>query len=310
MYDWPEVAGRHGPLVGGPCRAIWASTCRCRGRTISPRPGSATTCCSAQTCGYPFTHALKGQVKIVATPHYAADGCDGPTTAASSSRGRSAPLEDFRGSVAAVNTPDSMSGMLALKLVFAPFAEQGRFFCTRHRNRRPPQLPGGGARGTGRCLRHRQRLRGAGAALPARRPGGPGRDRPLAVGSGPAVDHARRRCRRSPRSLAQRLCRPCLARGAGAAAVVRVFRAGRPQAYERITDLEAADGAAGGVRCLELLRLASRCVACSWPAGDRALLRARGRAFTKSSFVSQCSARAWSFGYLLAGKTSGTRIFM
>ena len=30
--------------------------------------------------------------------------------------------------VAAVNTPDSMSGMLALKLVFAPLAEQGRFF--------------------------------------------------------------------------------------------------------------------------------------------------------------------------------------
>src|SRR5262245_5109869 len=35
---------------------------------------------------------------------------------------------DVRGSRAAVNNPDSMSGMLALKLVFAPDARGGRFF--------------------------------------------------------------------------------------------------------------------------------------------------------------------------------------
>jgi ABC-type phosphate/phosphonate transport system substrate-binding protein len=38
------------------------------------------------------------------------------------------PLEAFRGARAAVNTPESMSGMLALKLVFAPLAAGGRFF--------------------------------------------------------------------------------------------------------------------------------------------------------------------------------------
>ena len=38
------------------------------------------------------------------------------------------PLEAFRGTRAAVNTPDSMSGMLALKAVFQPLAEKGRFF--------------------------------------------------------------------------------------------------------------------------------------------------------------------------------------
>jgi ABC-type phosphate/phosphonate transport system substrate-binding protein len=37
-------------------------------------------------------------------------------------------LEELRGGVAAVNTPDSMSGMLALKLVFAPLARDGVFF--------------------------------------------------------------------------------------------------------------------------------------------------------------------------------------
>jgi ABC-type phosphate/phosphonate transport system substrate-binding protein len=36
--------------------------------------------------------------------------------------------EQLRGAVAAVNTPDSMSGMLALKLVFAPHARHGQFF--------------------------------------------------------------------------------------------------------------------------------------------------------------------------------------
>jgi ABC-type phosphate/phosphonate transport system substrate-binding protein len=37
-------------------------------------------------------------------------------------------LADLAGTIAAVNTPDSMSGMLALKLVFAPLAKAGRFF--------------------------------------------------------------------------------------------------------------------------------------------------------------------------------------
>jgi len=38
------------------------------------------------------------------------------------------PLESFRGATAAVNNPDSMSGMLALQLVFGPHAKNGRFF--------------------------------------------------------------------------------------------------------------------------------------------------------------------------------------
>ena len=34
-----------------------------------------------------------------------------------------------------------------------------------------------------------------------------------------------------------------------------------------------------------------------------------GRAITNSSRISQWSARAWSFGYLSAGKSSGNRVF-
>jgi ABC-type phosphate/phosphonate transport system substrate-binding protein len=41
---------------------------------------------------------------------------------------RTAAVESFRGSTAAINTPDSMSGMLALKVVVAPHAVDRRFF--------------------------------------------------------------------------------------------------------------------------------------------------------------------------------------
>jgi ABC-type phosphate/phosphonate transport system substrate-binding protein len=64
----------------------------------------------------------------VATPHYRADGCDGPNYRSIVFAREKRPLAEYRGTTAAVNTPDSMSGMLALKLVFTPHAEQGRFF--------------------------------------------------------------------------------------------------------------------------------------------------------------------------------------
>jgi ABC-type phosphate/phosphonate transport system substrate-binding protein len=82
----------------------------------------------SQTCGYPFTHALAGRVTLVATPHYAADGCEGANYSSIVFARDWAPLEEFRGATAAVNNPDSMSGMLALKLVFQSLAIDGRFF--------------------------------------------------------------------------------------------------------------------------------------------------------------------------------------
>jgi hypothetical protein len=33
----------------------------------------------SQTCGYPLTHALAGQLQVVATPAYGVEGCDGAT---------------------------------------------------------------------------------------------------------------------------------------------------------------------------------------------------------------------------------------
>lgn len=70
------------------------------------------------TCGYPYTHEFEGALGLVATPHYAADGCNGPNYRSIVFAREKLPLEGLRGAKAAINNPDSMSGMLALRLVF------------------------------------------------------------------------------------------------------------------------------------------------------------------------------------------------
>ncbi len=127
MYDWPELREA--------TDLWWQNVARRLGSDLPlSRPADFTVPWSrpdllfGQTCGYPFTHALKGKVSYVATPNYAADGCDGPNYCSIVMAREHKPLAAFRDGVAAVNTPDSMSGMLALKLVFAPLAEKGRFF--------------------------------------------------------------------------------------------------------------------------------------------------------------------------------------
>ncbi len=127
MYDWPEIRGD--------TEAWWSGIARHLG-SATPLSHQADYMASwerpdllfSQTCGYPFTHALKGKVHYLATPRYAADGCDGTRYSSMIFAREKKPLAAFRGSTAAVNTPDSMSGMLALKLVFAAHAEQGAFF--------------------------------------------------------------------------------------------------------------------------------------------------------------------------------------
>lgn len=127
MYDWPEVRDD--------TDRFWNAIARHFGTGIAlSRPDDHTAAWRradllfSQTCGYPFTHEFAGQLRYVATPHYAAEGCGGANYASMVFARRAAAPEDFRGAVAAVNAADSMSGMLALKLVFAPLARGGRFF--------------------------------------------------------------------------------------------------------------------------------------------------------------------------------------
>jgi ABC-type phosphate/phosphonate transport system substrate-binding protein len=127
MYDWPEVRAatdawweglaRHlGVEIGLDRRPDYFAVWRRQDLTFS------------QTCGYPLTHEFKGLLNYISTPHYAVAGCEGANYCSMVLTRENQPLESFRGAVAAVNNPDSMSGMLALKLVFAPFATGGKFF--------------------------------------------------------------------------------------------------------------------------------------------------------------------------------------
>lgn len=127
MYDWPELRAATDLWWQGIARHLGVDIPLSRPDGFSSS-WHAPDLLLAQTCGYPFTHALKGQVKLVATPHYRTDGCEGPLYRSILFARERKPLEAFRNGIAAVNTPDSMSGMLALKLVFAPLAKDGRFF--------------------------------------------------------------------------------------------------------------------------------------------------------------------------------------
>ncbi len=134
MYDWPEMrwatdefwAGlaHHAKLVGGLDRggshdALW------RDPTLD----------FSQTCGYPLTHEFKGLLNYVATPHYSADGCAGAGYSSFIFARHAGDLGDMKGARPAINAMDSMSGFLALKLVFAPHDEAGDLFA-------PPLLTG------------------------------------------------------------------------------------------------------------------------------------------------------------------------
>lgn len=43
------------------------------------RPWRAPDLLFSQTCGHPLAHSLGSSVRVVATPHYEAPGCEGPT---------------------------------------------------------------------------------------------------------------------------------------------------------------------------------------------------------------------------------------
>ena len=127
MYDWPEVREATDAWWAGIARNLGADTALCHEADHAAAWRDSRLLFS-QTCGYPFTHEFRRKLKLVATPHYGADGCRGANYRSMVFARQNASLESFSGKIAAVNSPDSMSGMLALQLVFAPHARNGRFF--------------------------------------------------------------------------------------------------------------------------------------------------------------------------------------
>jgi ABC-type phosphate/phosphonate transport system substrate-binding protein len=85
----------------------------------------------AQTCGFPFVKHLKDRVRLVATPVYAAPGCDGPNMCSVIvTRRQHAPanLAACAGLRVAINEPGSNSGYNLLRAAVAPLAGGRPFF--------------------------------------------------------------------------------------------------------------------------------------------------------------------------------------
>jgi ABC-type phosphate/phosphonate transport system substrate-binding protein len=127
MYDWPEIR----PFTD----EFWAGFARHAGLAGALQRSSSHAAAwrspslvFSQTCGYPLTHEFNGLLSYVATPHYLAEGCAGPRYCSFILAREHLALQDLRAAKPAVNSMDSMSGMLALKVVFAPFAKAGEFF--------------------------------------------------------------------------------------------------------------------------------------------------------------------------------------
>jgi ABC-type phosphate/phosphonate transport system substrate-binding protein len=128
MYDWPEVADATDAWAHGVLGHLGRAGQKLDRTADYFSIWRKADLIFSQTCGYPFTHEFRGRLCYVATPHYAVPGCEGANYCSFVFAREPRPLAEFRGSRAAFNNPDSMSGMLALKLVFARHAEAGRFF--------------------------------------------------------------------------------------------------------------------------------------------------------------------------------------
>jgi ABC-type phosphate/phosphonate transport system substrate-binding protein len=138
MYDWPEVRDATDAWARGMARHL-----RAQGFAEAPlellrredysQAWQSSELMLSQCCGYPLVHFYAGALTPVLTPHYAVEGCSGPAYS-SLVFVRSADsihtLTELRGRISAINGRESMSGMLALKLVFGPLADNGQFFAS------------------------------------------------------------------------------------------------------------------------------------------------------------------------------------
>lgn len=122
MYDFPEVRDA--------TDALWAAIANRLGSDVMLDRGvhysdawRRDDLLFSQTCGYPLTHQFRGVLTYVATPHYAVEGCDGPRYSSVLLARHAKPVVAFDGCIGAINTVDSMSGMLGLRLCIRPSKE-------------------------------------------------------------------------------------------------------------------------------------------------------------------------------------------
>ena len=135
-YDLPETRPAQATLWSALARALRQAGIddvpeRLTRKVTVPSILSDPRLLIGQCCGYDLLYGFSGCTAAVATPCYAAKGCEG-------SRYRSfvlvrresgiAALAELRGGVCAVNGFNSHSGANALRPLVAPLAPDGRFF--------------------------------------------------------------------------------------------------------------------------------------------------------------------------------------
>jgi ABC-type phosphate/phosphonate transport system substrate-binding protein len=136
MYDLPEVAEATQELWRGLAGHFRASGIddvpdQLVLAPVLPAHWLSSDLLFSQTCGYPLRNAIRGRVRLVASPCYEAAGCEGAEYCSlvivrADSAIRS--LAGLRGATVAVNDKDSQSGYNALRFHIAPLAKSGRFF--------------------------------------------------------------------------------------------------------------------------------------------------------------------------------------
>jgi ABC-type phosphate/phosphonate transport system substrate-binding protein len=117
MYDWPEVHWAHDALWTAIAARLNAAGVEVpatldRARLADDMWADRRLVLS-QTCGYPYATRLRGSVRLVGTPVYDVEGCEGPlySSAIVARRGESGErLSDFPGRLFAFNRRDSLSG--------------------------------------------------------------------------------------------------------------------------------------------------------------------------------------------------------
>ena len=136
MYELPENRDAVDVWWSGLARCLRSAGCERVPDRLERRDDAPARWCDddllfSQTCGYPLTHALKGRVRVIATPCYRAPGCDGPSYSSAIVVRADDPaqdLADLAGRRAAFNAPHSQSGYNALRHRLAPIARGKPFF--------------------------------------------------------------------------------------------------------------------------------------------------------------------------------------
>jgi ABC-type phosphate/phosphonate transport system substrate-binding protein len=136
MYDFPPIQDAHDALWTALSRRMIEAGVTETPRQLTRHLGHFEVwrhplLLFGQGCEYPLARSPADSIRLVATPHYSASGCEGATyrsaivvRAKDSAEG----LADLRNRRCAINETTSNSGMNLLRASIAPLANGARFF--------------------------------------------------------------------------------------------------------------------------------------------------------------------------------------